>query len=184
MTEVKETPKTSEVQVVIKEQKIKQALTVTDLETGDDTAKVDNSYSKFTAPAYDKKYGTMAQFEEALFKLAESLVQPISNRIDALLYRATQDSYQAGKVAAFASGNYLSPELRGKVTEIITSSSPKYANEKAVVVFGAWKAAFTSQSEFDGVSYTPEQITKRKVYADKMLGIAQTALAPAEVDGF
>jgi len=167
----------------IKEQKIPQKLTVSDLDSGEDT-QVTNNYIKYSAPSYDKKFGTVEQFTAVLLKLASDLVQPVSEQVEALLYRATQNSYQAGKVAAFAAGNYLSPELKAKVIEIITSSSPKYATAKGSVVFDAWKAAFSGAESFEGTDFTAEQVSKRKAFADKMLGIAQAALAPAEVEGF
>jgi hypothetical protein len=171
----------------IKIQKVPQKLTkLVNLDTGDEDAEVVNNYQKFTAPTYDKKYGSKDHFEAALLKLATALVQPVSNQIDALLFRATQDSYQAGKLVAFATGNFLTPELRTKVVETVVNTSSTLAAEKSPVVFATWLAAYTNKEEFGGRKFSPEAIVKRKAHADKMLSIAQAAITPPseEIEGF
>ena len=184
--EVKETPKVEQPKeaIALKVTKIPQKLKVTDLDTGSDDAEITNNYQKYTAPEYDaKKHGDRAAFYAELFKLASALVQPIENQIDALLYRATQDSYQQGKVAAYAGGNYLSPELKSTITMVVKQSSPKYADASNSDAFASWKAAFTSAASFNGTTFTPEQIAKRKAGADKVLATAQ-ALGDSGADLF
>lgn len=169
---------------VIKVQDLKPKLKVTDLSTGNDGAEIELAYRKYTAPEYDsKKHGTRDQYTAALLTAATALVSPVENQIDALLYRATQDSYQAGKVAAYAGGNYLSPELRSQIVMVIKNSSPVYAESSASDAFNAWKAAFTGVAAFNGKDFTPEQITSRKAGATKVLNTAQ-ALSDSGADAF
>lgn len=174
--------------VVIKEQKVPQKLKVTDLTTGADDAEITNSYVKYSAPEYDpKKHGAdKGAFIAHLLSLATALVQPVDSQVDALLYRATQMSYQAGKDAAFASGSpnqYLSPELKSTITMVVKQSSSKYADASNGDAFNSWKAAFTSQSSFGGSTFTEEQVAKRKAGADKVLQTAQ-ALSDSGADAF
>lgn len=166
----------------LKTQKIKQAITVTDLSTGDDSAKIDNNYVRYFAPEYDeKKYGPRDAFDKRVYELAASLISPISNQIDAFLYRATQDSYQAGKVAAYGTGSYLSPELKAQITAIVKNSSAKYADSSASEIFNSWKSAFSKSASVEGKELTAEQVAKRKAGADKILAMAQ-ALSDSGAD--
>ncbi len=173
--------------VALKIQKIPQKLKVTDLTTGADDAEIINNYVKYTAPEYNAKiHGERSAFLESLFKLASDLVQPIESQIDALLYRATQDSYQNGKIAAYATGapgQFLSPELKSQIVMVVKNSSTRYADSTTGEAFNSWKAAFTSAASFDGKTFDAEQIAKRKAGADKVLATAQ-ALSDSGADAF
>jgi hypothetical protein len=173
--------------LALKQQKTAQKLKVTDLTTGVDDAEITNNYVKYSVPEYDaKKYGPREGFIKRLMELALSLVSPVENQIDALLYRATQDSYQAGKVAAYATGTagqYLSPELKAAITMVVKQGGTRYADASNSEAFAAWKAAFTSQASFDGKTFDAEQIAKRKAGADRTLATAQ-ALSDSGADSY
>ncbi len=174
--------------VAIKVQAVKQPITVTDLSTGDDQAKLALNYSRYTAPDYDAaKHGKdEAAFYARLMELATALVNPVSVQVDALLYRATQEAYQAAKVTAYSSGTpgqYLSPELKAAITMVVKQSGTKYADASNSDAFNSWKAAFTSQVQFDGKSFDAEQVAKRKAGADRVLATAQ-ALSDSGADAF
>lgn len=174
--------------VAVKVQAVKQPITVTDLSTGDDSAKLTLNYNRYTAPDYDKgKHGPdETAFYARLMELATALVNPVSAQIDALLYRATQDAYQAAKVTAYAAGTpgqYLSPELKSAITMVVKQSGTRYADASNSDAFNSWKAAFTSQVQFDGKSFDADQVAKRKAGADRVLATAQ-ALSDSGADAF
>ena len=167
---------------VIKIQKVPQKIKgLTDLTTGADDAEVVNNYTKYTAPSYEAKYGTREQFHHALLNLAGALVQPIEEQVEAFLYRATQNSYQAGKFEAFKGGNYMTPELKAQLVTVMAAQLPSLAGEKTATIFATWKAGFTRAANFEGNTYPPERIEKRKAFADRMLALAQS-LMPSETD--
>lgn len=164
--------------VILKEQKIPQKMqNVTDLLSGTDADNLINNYVRYSAPEYDpKKHGAHKEaFETHLFNLASSKVQPRSAQIDALLYRATQISYQVGKEAAMSSGapnQYLSQELKQQIIVLVKQGGSRYADATSAEAFAAWKAAYTSMSSFNGAQFTEEQIAKRKAGAERTLNTA------------
>lgn len=122
-------------------QSLKQSQKVLDLSTGDEDATISVLQTKYFAPAYDAKYGTEAEFEEALFLAAAELIQPKSKQIEALLYRATQDSYQAGKIAAMATGNYLTSDLKAKIVQVMRGNQA-FVDLSAKECYERWKSGY------------------------------------------
>lgn len=130
---------------VIITQNVKQAQTVVDLSTGDESAKIELKYTKYVVPEFDaKKYGTRESFDAALFTAAQALVNPVSVQVEALVYRATQDSYQAGKTAALAAGDYLTSELKSKIVQVMKGNQA-FVDTSASDCFARWKAGFIAK---------------------------------------
>lgn len=85
--------------------------------------------------------GTAEEFEQALYNAAEALIQPRSKQIEAFLYRATQESYQAGKAAALAAGNYLTQDLRKRIVSIMSMMNA-YAEVSASDCYKRWLSGY------------------------------------------
>lgn len=129
--------------VEITKQELKQVQKVMDLETGNEDATITIVQTKFVAPAYSEEVygGTEELFNAELFKAATALIQPISKQVDAMLYRATQDSYQSGKDAALKGGNFLTQDLRGKIVQVMRGSQA-FADLSAKDALDYWKKGY------------------------------------------
>lgn len=111
---------------------------VLNLDTNEDV-KITVESKRYELPKYDSKiHGTKEQFVAAAMKAAQVLVHPVEKQIDALLYRATQESYQAGKAAALATGNYLTQDLRTNIA-VIMQANVAYADLKASDCVVKWR---------------------------------------------
>jgi hypothetical protein len=132
---------TAEIPVIlVSEMRPKQA--VTDLVSGKDT-NIEVAYSKFSVPVFDAaKHGDDEEkFWGHLFVAARKLVTPVSVQVEALLYRATQDSYQAGKTKALATGDFLTSELRAKIVAVMRGYA-SYADLSAKDAYERWTDGF------------------------------------------
>lgn len=125
----------------IKVTEVTQSQKVLDLATGDEEAIIKVKQNKYEVPAYDSKFGTTQEFETALFTAAAELIQPKSKQIEALLYRATQDSYQAGKIAAMATGNYLTSDLKAKIVQVMRGNQA-FVDLSAKECYERWKSGY------------------------------------------
>lgn len=125
---------------------LKQTQKWLNLETGVDDESVEITQTKYAAPTYsEKEYGgTEELFKQELLSAAQLLIQPIDRQIDALLYRATQDSYQAGKEVAMSKGNFLTPDLRGKIVQVMRGSQA-FADMSAKEALEYWKAGYMAK---------------------------------------
>jgi hypothetical protein len=125
---------------------VSQKQTVMDLETGDEKAEITVAQKRFFAPEYsEKEYGgTEELFEAALFNAATELVSPRSKQIDALLYRATQESYQAGKAVALSAGNYLTKDLAKRIVNIM-QGNVAFVDVSASDCLKRWKEGYKAQ---------------------------------------
>lgn len=123
---------------IINRTTVKQPQTVTDLDSGADS-KITVEYQRYVLNP--KSTSTVdEQLEEAL-----ALVQPKDNQVDALLKYATNASYTAGKNAALAGGNYLTPELRRKIVTLL-SDHPNFAELSAKDIGDRWLAGYKAKS--------------------------------------
>lgn len=115
------------------------------LANGED-ATISISQTKYFAPEYDEaEYGgTKDEFDSAVYEAALEVVWPTAKRTEALLSKATSDSYQAGKTAALATGNYLTQDLKQRIVQVLRSNQA-YADAKASDAFNAWKTAFLAK---------------------------------------
>lgn len=130
--------------LVLKVTELKPKQKVLNLETNED-AEIEVVSQRFELPKYDEKiHGTKQTFVHAAMLAATALVQPVEQQIDALLYRATQNSYQAGKTAALAGGNYLTADLRSNIVQIMRGNNA-YADMSATDCFNKWKAGYKEQ---------------------------------------
>lgn len=131
---------------VIKVVAISQAQKVMDLDSGSEDAQITVKQNRYFAPTYDEKEfgGTEAEFQSAVLEAAKELVNPVEKQIDALLYRATQDSYQSGKAAALAGGNYLSSDLKGKIVQVMRGNQA-FVDVSASDCFAKWKAGYMAK---------------------------------------
>lgn len=127
-------------------QDLKQVQKVMDLATGSEDATITVVCKRYAAPVYDEKEygGTEAEFEAALFKAATELVQPVSKQIESFLYRATQDSYQAGKTEALAAGNFLTSDLKGRIVQVMRGNQA-FVDLTAKECFERWKAGYAAK---------------------------------------
>lgn len=107
-------------------------------------AEIEVISKKYEAPAYSEKYGTVEQFEKALFHEAAKLVQPVGKQIDAFLKMATAESYQAGKAEALAKGDYLTSELRGKIVQVMRGNQA-FVDLSAKDCFDRWMAGYLAK---------------------------------------
>lgn len=130
---------------VIKVVNINQPQKVMDLSTGNEEAVIYVKQEKFTAPEYDSKiHGTVEEFYRDLMAAAQALVQPVAAQIEALVFRATQDSYQAGKAAVLATGDYLTAELKAKIIQIMRGNAA-FNDKSAKECFDLWKVGFMAK---------------------------------------
>jgi hypothetical protein len=125
-------------------QKITQTQKVTDLATGVDDFPIELKYEKYTLPSYDPKFGTENQFLAGLFTAVQNLVADKTTQLEALLYRATQDSYQNGKAAALSTGEYLTSELKAKIVQVMKSNQA-FMELTAKECVDKWKAGFIAK---------------------------------------
>lgn len=141
MTPTTETTAASEASAVkVIEQVVKQSQKVLNLETGEDT-QITVVQTKYIAPSYEPKYGTEAEFETALFDAASSLMGTNAKRIDAFLYRATQDSYQAGKTAALSAGKFLTSDLKARIIQVMRGNVA-FAEASAKDCYDRWVSGY------------------------------------------
>lgn len=139
MTPVHQTIPTKVLELKITELSPKQK--VLNLDTNEDM-EIAVISKRYELPKYDKAiHGEKPEFLKAAMIAAEKLVQPIDEQIDALLYRATQSSYQAGKTLALSGGNFLTSDLRGKIVQIMRANA-KFADESASDCFKMWLAGY------------------------------------------
>lgn len=119
---------------------------VMDLATGNEDATVTINQQKYSAPEYDAEVygGTVEEFNDAVYAAALEVVSPVTKRTDALLYRATQESYQSGKAAALSGGNFLTQDLKTRIVQVLRGNQA-YADAKASDAFLAWKTAFMAK---------------------------------------
>lgn len=130
--------------LVLKVTDLKPKQKVLNLETNED-AEIEVISQRFELPKYDAAvHGTRADFARSAMLAASALVQPVEQQIDALLYRATQNSYQAGKATALASGNFLTQDLRTNIVQIMKGNNA-YADFSASECFNKWKAGFAEK---------------------------------------
>jgi len=114
---------------------------VLNLDTNED-AKITVSSKKYELPKYDKAiHGSESEFLAAAKAAVLKLVQPESAVVDALLKYATSESYQAGKQAALANGNYLTSDLRSKIVQIMRGNN-KFADYSASECFSTWLSGY------------------------------------------
>lgn len=132
------------VEIVVSD--VSQTIKVMDLKTGNEEFGLVVKQSKFAAPVYSvEEYGgTPELFEEALFAAACQLVSPRPKQIDALLYRATQESYQSGKSAALATGEFCTQDLKQKIVQVMRGNA-HYVENSASECFSKWKAGFAAK---------------------------------------
>lgn len=113
----------------------------TDLDSGEEKELEVKSQRFELAPFDSKKHGTKEQYFQNALAVAASLVQPISEQVEAFLRYATSASYQDGKKAALAGGNFLSPEVKSKISQYmgnLTAFSELTAKER----FEKWQAGY------------------------------------------
>lgn len=121
--------------------KLKLGQTVVDLETGAD-ADIDIESVRYEIPKYDQAiWGTVEEFDDALFKAATKLIGSKRGIVEAIVARATSMSYQNGKAAALSAGNYLTQELRGKIVNIMRMNQ-QFADLKASECYAKWLGAY------------------------------------------
>lgn len=126
---------------------IAQTQKVMNLDNGDEDATIKLAMTRYSFKPYDPKdetHGTPEQYYGVLFTAAAELIQPVEKQIDALLYRATQDSYQAGKTAALATGNFLSSDLKAKIVQVMRGNQA-FAEMSAKECFDYWKDGFSAK---------------------------------------
>lgn len=99
---------------------VKQKVSVFDLDAGEDTD-ITIVYRKYSAGKYD----------EATLEQAQKLVQPVAKQIDALLYRAQQESYQEGKKKALSAGRYLTSDVISKGADFLRANVASFADVSA-----------------------------------------------------
>lgn len=146
-TKIQETSTKQEPVVVVSPIEITdltQKPVVLNLETGaDDNLEI--KQKKWVLRKYDEsKDGPRDQFLKLALGEAVKLVQPIERQIDALLTFATAQSYQEGRAAALAKGNFLVPELRRKIVDFMRTM-PKFAELKATAAFDLWKEGYKAK---------------------------------------
>lgn len=128
--EVKTTPATTEVKSLLKIQDMKQKVKVIDLDNPEkDDVQVEIVYNKYD---FDSKGD-----QNAIAAEVAKLVTPLSERNRALVVFATSQSYQKGKEAAFATGNYLTPDLRTAITDFLKMTG-RFNDNTAKEIFQRW----------------------------------------------
>lgn len=128
-------------------QTTKQQQKVMDLETGKEDATIEVVMTKYIAPEYDAtKFSplTASEFESVLAERSAELIQPVSAQIAAFLNAATSASYQAGKTAALATGNYLTAELKARIIQVMRGNQA-FVELSAKDCFERWKAGFMAK---------------------------------------
>jgi hypothetical protein len=132
--------------VVLKATTTAQQQKVMDLESGREDATIEVKMTKYTAPEYDSaKYDlTEEEFNAAVMEKAAELIQPASARLAAFLNYATSASYQAGKAAALATGNYLSSDLKARIVQVMRGNQ-SFVDLSAKDCFERWKAGYLAK---------------------------------------
>lgn len=97
---------------------LKPKQTVTDLDTMEDI-QILIVYKSYT-PSLNKD-GSLVAGEAETLAAAQALVTPAAKQITALLKFATSEAYQEAKRAAFAKGNYLTPELKRMAVSLMSN---------------------------------------------------------------
>lgn len=124
--------------------KLTPSQNVLNLETNEEE-KIVVSSNRYELPKYDDKiHGTKDEYWTAAMVAAQALVNPAEKQIDALLYRATQDSYQAGKATALSAGKFLTQDLKTNIVQIMRGNNA-YADMSASDCFAKWKAGYKEQ---------------------------------------
>lgn len=145
-----ETSNTQNVNVVLKTTALKPKQKFLNIDTGEyDDLEVKSV--RYELPNFDRKDAakngyTEEQFEEALYNAVLSLVSPRSEQIKALGNYATSKSYQDGKAAALASGNYLTSDVMDNICGIM-SAMPQFAELKKSEMKDRWLAGFRAGKE-------------------------------------
>jgi hypothetical protein len=132
--------------VSIKATVTKQQQKVMDLESGKEDATIEVSMTKYTAPEYDATTfdGTEAEFNEAVITAASELIQPPAARLAAFLNYATSASYQAGKAAALATGNFLTSDLKARIVQVMRGNQA-FVDMSAKDCFERWKTGYLAK---------------------------------------
>lgn len=81
-----------------------------------------------------------AYWHEA-FKQVSAMVSPISEQCEAFIKYATSQSYQEGKKTALSGGNFLSPELKSKISSYMGNLTA-FSELKASERFDKWLAGY------------------------------------------
>jgi hypothetical protein len=81
-----------------------------------------------------------AYYHEA-FKQASQMVQPVTEQVEAFIKYATSASYQDGKKAALSGGNFLSPELKSKISAYMGNLTA-FSELKASERFDKWLSGY------------------------------------------
>lgn len=81
-----------------------------------------------------------AYWHEA-FKQVSAMVSPVSEQVEAFLKYATSSSYQDGKKTALSGGNFLSPELKSKISSYMGNLTA-FSELKASERFDKWLAGY------------------------------------------
>lgn len=138
---------------------VSQTQKVMDLATGNEDAQITVAQKRYFAPEYDaKEYGgTPEEFSQAVLEAASELVTPQAKQIQALLNYATSQSYQEGKAAALATGNFLTQDLKARIVQVMRGNQA-FVDDSASDCFKKWKVAFA----------------EKKAGAIKILDIAKT----------
>lgn len=138
---------TAAAKITILTQVLKQQQKVMDLKSGKEDATIDVVMTKYIAPEYDaKKFEPLSEseFEESLFEAARSLIEPVADQIQAFLIKATSDSYQAGKAAALAGGDYVTSDLKAKIVQVMRGNQ-NFTDISAKDCFERWKAGYLAK---------------------------------------
>jgi len=129
---------------------------VMNLDTNEET-EITVTSQRFEAPDYDEAlYASTEEFETDLLHTVMALVTPKAKQIEAFLKYATSESYQSGKSAALATGNFMSSELRGRLVQIMRGNN-----------------AFAEMSASDAYKYWLNGYKEKKPGALKLLKTAQ-----------
>lgn len=124
--------------------KLTPTQSVLNLETNEEE-KIVVSSVRYELPKYDSVvHGSPEEFLNSAMAAAQLLVNPVEKQVDALLYRATQDSYQSGKLAALSAGKYLTQDLRTNIVQIMRGNNA-YADMSASDCFVKWKSGYKEQ---------------------------------------
>lgn len=121
----------------IKVTELKQKQSFTNLDTGEDDEIV------VTTLKYSVPDGLSVQ--DAL-KQMDAIVHPAEERLNALLKYAESKSYQESKAAALAKGNYLTPQLKSKIVQILQATDA-FSEVGARDTYARWYAGYKAKKQ-------------------------------------
>jgi hypothetical protein len=125
----------------IKRSELKPKQKFINLDTGNlDQIEV-KSYKYDLVPFDPKVHGTKEEYFKHAARYAAQLVHPIDKQVEAFLKYATSESYQAGKTAALQGGNFLTPEVKSTIGDILKAKT-QFADLTKGECYERWEAGY------------------------------------------